>query len=90
MMQESIPFRLFTCCLPVQGAERALICDIQRESCQMIPSSLFEILTKYDGKTINEVKLAYENEYDETIDEYFEILEREEYIFFTEIGRAHV
>ena len=97
-MTATIPFKLFTCCFPIQGAERALICDVQRKTYQYIPSSLYEILTEHDGKTLDEVKKVYENEYDEIIDEYFETLEQEEYIFFTDtpqyfpkkIGRAHV
>ena len=78
------PFKLFTCCFPVAGTERALVCDVQRKTYQFIPSALFEILTVHDGKTLNEVKKAYENEYDEIIEEYFEHLENEEYIFFTD------
>ena len=69
------PFKLFTCCFPVAGTERALVCDVQRKTYQFIPSALFEILTVHDGKTLNEVKKAYENEYDDIIEEYFEHLE---------------
>ncbi len=78
------PFRLFTCCFPTAGVERALVCDVQRKTYQFIPSALYEILTEHDGKTINEVKKVYENEYDEIIEEYFEQLEKEEYVFFTD------
>jgi SPASM domain peptide maturase of grasp-with-spasm system len=77
------PFRLFTCCFSIAGVERALVCDVQRNTYQFIPSALYEILTEHDGKTLNEVKKAYNNEYDEIIEEYFEHLEKEEYIFFT-------
>jgi SPASM domain peptide maturase of grasp-with-spasm system len=78
------PFKLFTCCFPTAGVERALVCDVQRKTYQFLPSALYEILTEHDGKTINEVKKIYENEYDEIIEEYFEHLEREEYVFFTD------
>jgi SPASM domain peptide maturase of grasp-with-spasm system len=61
-----------------------LICDVQRKTYQFIPSSLYEILTEHDGKTLEEVKKKYNNKYDEIIDEYFYTLEREEYIFFTD------
>ena len=49
-------FRLFTCCFPIAGVERALVCDVQRKTYQFIPSALYEILTEHDGKTLNEVK----------------------------------
>ena len=78
------PFKLFTCCFPTAGSERSLVCDVQRQNYQYIPSALYEILTEHDGKTLNEVKKAYNNEYDEVIEEYFEHLEQEEYIFFTD------
>jgi SPASM domain peptide maturase of grasp-with-spasm system len=77
-------FTLFTCCFPTAGIERALVCDVQRKTYQYIPSALYEILTEHNGKTINDVKKAYNNEHDEIIEEYFEHLEREEYIFFTD------
>lgn len=83
-MIQNKPFRLFTCCFPAMGAERALVCDVQRKTYQYIPSALYEILTKHDGKTIDEVKKAYDNEYDDIIEEYFDTLEKEEYIFFTD------
>lgn len=83
-MISSLSFKIFACCFPVQGAKQAMICDIQRKTYQIIPSSLYEILTEHDGKTLNEIKKFYDNEYDEIIDEYFEHLEREEYIFFTD------
>ncbi len=83
-MSYNKPFRLFTCCFPIAGAERALVCDIQRKTYQFLPSALYEILTEHDGKTVNEVKAIYNNEYDEIIDEYFTELEKEEYIFFTD------
>jgi SPASM domain peptide maturase of grasp-with-spasm system len=83
-MSYNKPFRLFTCCFPIAGAERALVCDVQRKTYQYIPSALYEILTEHDGKTVQEVKVIYNNEYDEIIEEYFTELEKEEYIFFTD------
>ena len=78
------PFKLFTCCFTVEGAERSLICDVQRKSYQYIPSSLCEILKEHEGKTVNQVKAVYNNQYDEVIEDYFDNLEKEEYVFFTD------
>ena len=77
-------FKLFACCFAIEGAARSLICDVQRKSYQHIPSSLYEILKEHEGKTVNEVKAIYDNQYDEIIDDYFDNLEKEEYIFFTD------
>ncbi len=78
-------FKLFACCLIVDGASRSIICDIQRQNFEFIPNSLSEILKEYEGKlTINEVieKCGAENE--ETILEYFQFLTNQEYIFWCE------
>ncbi|MCB0570906.1 MAG: grasp-with-spasm system SPASM domain peptide maturase [Phaeodactylibacter sp.] len=78
------PFRLFSCCIPVRGAERSAICDLQRQKMHFIPDGLYEILTQHEGKTAGQVKAAYQHRFDETIDSYFHLLEKEEYIFYTE------
>lgn len=75
---------LFDCCYLVKGASRSLICDTQRLEFEFIPNSLYDILIHHNGKTIDEIKQAYDNEYDEVIDEYFEFLSDKEYIFFTD------
>ncbi|MCW3465058.1 grasp-with-spasm system SPASM domain peptide maturase [Chitinophaga nivalis] len=87
-MKTNIPFRLFTCCLPVEGAQRSVLCDVQRQSIHLIPNTLYEILLLHDGKTIEQVYQYYEHEQDEIIHEYFEFLLREEFIFFTETPAA--
>ena len=44
-------FALFACCIPVKGARRSTLCDLQRGSFQFIPNGLYEILTEHAGKT---------------------------------------
>jgi SPASM domain peptide maturase of grasp-with-spasm system len=83
-MKSPLFFKLFACCLPVKGAERAMICDIQRQNSHFIPLGLYEILTKHNGKTVSSVQAIYHHEYDEIIEEYVAFLEKEEYIFFTD------
>jgi SPASM domain peptide maturase of grasp-with-spasm system len=75
---------LFACNLPVKGAERALLCDVQRQVYQFIPLSMYDVLVENEGKTLAEIKTAYDNEYDEIIDEYFDSLVKEEWAFFTD------
>lgn len=75
-------FRLFAGCVPVQGAKRSVICDLQRQAVRFIPAGLYEILTEHRGKTVDEIKAFYEHEYDEEIDEYFQFLIRHELGFW--------
>jgi SPASM domain peptide maturase of grasp-with-spasm system len=66
-------FNLFSCCIPVKGAKKAAICDLQRNQIYSIPLPLCEILTGLvnKGMSIHEIKSFYENEYDSIIDDYF-------------------
>lgn len=84
-MEQNKAFKLFSNCIPVKGAKRSTICDLQRNEVKLIPNDLAEILMKYEEKTIGEVKKIYQNEYDSIIDEYFEFLLENEFIFFTKL-----
>jgi len=75
-------FLLFACCVPVRGARRSVVCDLQRQCFHFIPNGLYEILTEHSGATVAEIKQRYDHEYDEEIDEYFEFLLRHELGFW--------
>lgn len=75
---------VFACCLAVKGATRSIICDLQRQDFIFIPNDLYEILVTHKGITIDEIKLEYQNEYNDIIQEYFDFLEANEYIFYTD------
>lgn len=66
----------------MKGARRSIICDVQRKSFRFIPNDLFEILTLCRGKSVEEIKEIYSNECDEEIDEYFDVLVKEEFGFW--------
>jgi SPASM domain peptide maturase of grasp-with-spasm system len=38
-------FRLFACCLPVRGAARSVICDVQRGALVPISNALYDVIT---------------------------------------------
>lgn len=80
-MTDSV-FRLFACCLPVKGARRSTLCDLQRQAYRLIPNGLYEILTTHKGKTVDQIKAEYGFRFDSEIDEYFSFLEREEFGFW--------
>jgi SPASM domain peptide maturase of grasp-with-spasm system len=77
-------FILFACCLPVKGARRSVICDLQRNNFRFIPNDLFDILTKCRGRTVGDIKELYSNQCDEEIDEYLDFLVGEEFGFWSQ------
>lgn len=84
MISNNIKFNLFSNCIPVKGYSGSIICDLQKNHFIFIPNDLYEILEKYSGRlSIAEIKKKYQNQYDEVIDEYFDFLISNEYIFFT-------
>lgn len=74
-------FLLFSNCIPVKGASRSLICDLWLQKFHFIPNALYEILTNFNGRTINDVKNSYPSD-TQIIDGYFDFLRKESYIFF--------
>lgn len=82
-MNNNKSFKLFACCIPVLGAERSTVCDLQRRNFLFIPNILFEILSEHADKKIIDIKSYYENKADGIIDEYFKFLEDNELGFFT-------
>lgn len=78
-----IYFKLFNGCRLVEGAFNCLIYDLERPSnSNIIPKSLYEILTTHAFKSIEEIKKCYKNEFDLIIDEYFDFLIKNEFIFY--------
>lgn len=77
--------KLHTNCIPVQGALQSIICDLHRNTFDIITNDLYQILVQFDGKkSVEEIKTYYKNIYDDIIDEYFEFLFEKEYIFITD------
>jgi SPASM domain peptide maturase of grasp-with-spasm system len=75
-------FRLFACCIPVRGARRSTICDLQRERYDLIPNGLFDLLAGYPNHTRDEIHAAFPERFHPTVDEYFAFLEGREYGFW--------
>ncbi len=82
-MNKSEPiFKLFANCLPVKGARRSIICDLQLRKYDLIPNGLYYILTELKGLSVERIKDAFDPAKHRIIDEYFEFLEKKEYGFF--------
>ncbi len=75
--------KLFANCIPVKGANRSVICDLQKKDVFFIPNDLYDILT-LKGKSVNDIKLKFENKYDDIIDEYFNFLIKNNLGFYTD------
>lgn len=76
-------YKLFSCCVPVKGFQRSLIADLQRHRFDFIPNSLCHILYEQDEYVIEELKKRFPNSA-QIIDEYFDFLQSNEYIFATD------
>lgn len=72
-------FKLFANCIPVKGASRSIICDLQRRDYQLIPNSLFDLLMSFPLFTITELIDAYGENERETLIEYVSFLEEHEF-----------
>lgn len=77
-------FRLYGNCVPVRGARRSLLCDLQKGRAHFIPNGLYGILTELGHLSVEEIKDSFERECDAVIDGYMEFLVREDYGFFTD------
>lgn len=83
MNKKELYFKFFESCMIVDGANRSLICDLQRKNFEFIPKDLSIVIKEFDGKKISDIKTKYNNKFDSIIDEYFHFLYEREYVFFT-------
>ena len=81
MNSDKIPM-IFANCIPVKGAYRSSIIDLQHNECFLIPNGLYTILTKYKGLKIDEIKSHFDDDDKIVIDEYFDFLNRNKLLFF--------
>ncbi len=74
----------FQNCIPVKGHKRSVLIDLQRNDIKIIPNGLYTILFTHNGKTIQEIKKVYKNEFDDIIDEYVKFILDNEFGFINE------
>ncbi|MCX2575957.1 grasp-with-spasm system SPASM domain peptide maturase [Pedobacter sandarakinus] len=75
-------FKVFAECALVKGNTRSAIYDLPRGKYNLIPNELFDILSKYEGRSLDEIKANFDENDHATIDEYFEFLIKNEFIFY--------
>lgn len=76
-------FILFACCIPVKGAKRSIICDVQRREYIKIPNALYIILTEYKDRSIGWIKNQFDTKGQQIISAYFDQLIEREYGFIS-------
>lgn len=74
-------FKLFANCVPVKGARRSVICDLQRHRYHFIPNDLVELLIKSKSVSVKELRNCHQGEDLKTFDEYFDFLIENQYGF---------
>jgi SPASM domain peptide maturase of grasp-with-spasm system len=81
MMDENKFVKFFACCIPVKGAKRAIICDIQRFNYDFVPNDFIDIINETTNNTISMIISKYGIENQEILMEYYKILLDREYGF---------
>jgi SPASM domain peptide maturase of grasp-with-spasm system len=74
--------QLFSSCIPVKGASRSMICDLQRKKYKLIPNALYDIIEHFRILSIEKLILFYGLEHSETLKEYFDFLIRNNFAFY--------
>lgn len=69
--------------IPVRGFKRSILCDLQRESYELIPNALFEILSHSRIKKIDDLYSLAGTENEKVLKEYFEFLLNKDLAFIT-------
>ncbi|NOQ70943.1 MAG: grasp-with-spasm system SPASM domain peptide maturase [Crocinitomix sp.] len=77
-------FILYNSCLPVKGAKRSTIYDMQRGVVRFIPNSMFDMLNEFESPTVEEIVVSKGEQHRDTIIEYFDFLLENEFGFFTD------
>ena len=76
-------FKLYSGCKIIEGATRALLCDLDRRKMKLLPLSLVTFTKSLsEGESVGEVLNKYEREEKEILQQYLEYLTDNEYGFF--------
>lgn len=77
-------FILFGNCIPVKGAKRSIVCDLQRGTFDFIPNDLYNILVNFKNTSFIAIKDKFGVENEKVITEYFSFLVEQSYGFFAD------
>lgn len=75
-------FVLFADCIPVEGFQRASICDLGRGEIYLVPKSLYFFIQNFEGRSLSGLFNRLNSNDKEIIYDYFDHLENHELIFW--------
>lgn len=78
MANDDKVFQLFANCIPVRGATKSIVCDLQRMDYYEIPNDFYALLTEHAGKPLADVKAAFDAADHEAIEAAFDMLAENE------------
>ncbi|ELR68408.1 Radical SAM domain protein [Fulvivirga imtechensis AK7] len=81
---------LYANCIPVKGAIRSTICDLQRGKWYYIPNDLYEILINYNKCKLGDIYSKYEKTNHEILNEYFAFILKNDLGFLDDDLRGFV
>lgn len=76
-------FNLFSNILPTKGPTRILISDLQRNTSELYPLELYEIIVELKSHSIEDMMKNYDEESKEIVQEYLNLLLEKEYGFIS-------
>lgn len=82
-MSAPLVLRLFANCVPVRGARRSVICDLQRHMLFAIPNVLYEIVTLHRDLTFEQLCVTYGQTSAPELEEYVDFLIDKQLAFWT-------
>lgn len=77
-------FKLYACCIPVNGSDKSIIYDLGRGDYFEIDNLVYDVLDRNEEMSISELMSSYENAYDQGIRSYFDLFEEQEIGFYTD------
>lgn len=83
-MKKNIYFVLYACCIPVKGATRSAIYDLQRNTYEYIPLLMHELIEECKAAPLVTVATNYSTSDWEAAKGFLAYLETEQYGFFTD------
>lgn len=75
-------FKLYANCIPVSGSARSIICDLQRNNYEYVPSDLIALFDEDHKIDLSHLSSLYDSEDLETIHEYITFLLEKEFGFY--------
>ncbi|MBC9909090.1 grasp-with-spasm system SPASM domain peptide maturase [Chitinophaga varians] len=82
-MNESLYPLLYSSCIPVKGANKSIICDLQNQCYIHLPNELYDIVDTLGEYSLSQYRSANDLETYLLLEKYFFSLEENRFLFFT-------